>query len=79
MNKNFTTVFSDNLSGRRILSDRSLQDAVDTNTYRGNEAAYAPDLASIAASYKYKFIQNGVELGGDNPDDEVIFAPGQDI
>ena len=52
---------------------------MDTNTYRGNEAAYAPDLASIAASYKYKFIQNGVELGGDNPDDEVIFAPGQDI
>ena len=79
-NKNFTTVYKHNTENRRILSARHLQDEslYDTNTYRNNMAKYAPDIASVAEYYEYKFIQNGKEYSS-TQFDEVIIAPGQDI
>ena len=86
IHKNFTTVYNSGgeatseTAGRRVLSDRALQQSSysDTNVYRDNEAAYAPDLASYAASYKFILRQNGNEFESEKGE-QVIFAPGQDI
>lgn len=50
----------------------------DTNVFEGNQAVYAPDIASYPNSYKFTFSQNGNLFKSIN-EDQVVFAPGQDI
>ena len=78
VNKNFTTTFSNKSTGRRILSDRALQDGyVDSNTYRNNSAAYGSDIASYAFSYTYRYMQ--VQEENKQEAENMVFAPGQKI
>ena len=84
VNKNFTSVYEDkttrNGPNRRILSDRALKDEFmeDTNVYRNNWAKYAPNIASVGATYSYIFYQDGKEYSSEQLD-KVVIAPGQDI
>ena len=76
---NFTTVYTSETDGRRILSDRHLQEEnlVDTNTYKKNKAAYAEDMASYPGTFKYTLLQNGFLFTSDDVYDGATFAPGQ--
>lgn len=76
INTNFTTVYYEKTSSRRILSERALQAGeVDSNTYKGNKAAYGDNIASYPASFRYTFKQNGKTIFSSNLNDDM-FAPG---
>ena len=65
------------LLGRALKSgERHL---LDSNFYVDNQAAYAPNIASIAADYKYRLIQDGLTFESDDSFDHVVIAPGQVI
>lgn len=81
INTNFTTVYADEQTGRRLLSKRSLgedETGVDTNTYLDNFAAYGDDIASYPIGYMYTFTQNGKRYAL-NETDYVEMAPGQTL
>jgi len=79
VNTNFTTVYEEVKTGRRLQSSGSPGGNVrDTNVYRNNKAAYANDIASYPASYQYSISQNGFDYSS-KKGEEIVFAPGQDL
>jgi len=82
INRNFTTVYKHRKTGRRVLQDAPAgeqePEIVDTNSYVDNFAVQSAEIASYPGSFEYIFEQNNKTFSSANQD-EVIFAPGQDL
>ena len=62
ISRNFTTVYAEEETGRRVLSDGAEHGEVnffDTNSYVENQAAQSDEIASYAGSFQYKVEQAG--------------------
>ena len=57
ISRNFTTVYAEEDTGRRMLFDGAEHGEpkfVDTNSYVENQAAQSDEIASYPGSFKYK-------------------------
>lgn len=80
INRNFTTVYSQPETGRRVLSDgvdHQTNDTqlIDTNSYVNNTAIQSGNIASYPASFSYTFKQDGKSYNS-TKGEKAEFAPG---